>query len=162
MGTIIIILLGVAIVIATPVLIYKTKANQTKKEKLEVLKNFAINAGYRITESDIIENICLGIDRQTKMFFYVNVAIKKELMVDLKLFKQCKIYEVSRSENTYNGRSKVLEKIELQFIPKDSKSSSEILEFFNAQNGMFQLSEELLYARKWEEIINGIIVNKKK
>lgn len=160
MGTNIIILLALALAIAIPVLIYKIKAKLKKKKKFEALRSFAQNAGHQITESESIENIYFGIDKQAKMCFYINFSRKNEIMVDLKSIKLCKVNEVSRSEQTNKGRTKTIDSVELLFYPKDSKESTANMEFFNAENGSFQLGEELLFVRRWEGIMNRIISDK--
>ncbi|OGU60122.1 MAG: hypothetical protein A2X64_01150 [Ignavibacteria bacterium GWF2_33_9] len=156
----IVIVLVIVSAITLPALILKIKANQKKKKKLEILKNYAKESGFQITDCERIEKIYLGVDKNAKMCFYINFSTNNRILVDLNSIKQCKVYEAARSANTSNGRSKIIEKVELQFLPKDNKEAKISLEFFNIENGDFQIAEELLLTRKWEGIINKIISEK--
>ncbi len=133
------------------------KQAKKQNQKLEVLYQLALSEGYTITEKEILMNNIIGIDGESKMLFFINSEKNMKEILDLSKFKKCNVQERSRTSDSNSGSQKVVEKIELSFIPFSSNSSNVILEIYNIDNGDFYLNGEFQFCEKWTLTINKLL-----
>lgn len=152
------IIIGLALFLAIALLVFlnNQKHKKHKNALLNTLHEYGQNQGCNISESDVLNQNIIGIDKEHKKLLFLNREKNLEKVVDLSTIKKCNMNETSRNAGSGNNIQKVIEKVELSFIPKDSKSNLNI-EVYNLENGDFHPSGEIQFATKWTEIINNSI-----
>ncbi|MFN8256157.1 MAG: hypothetical protein U0W24_10740 [Bacteroidales bacterium] len=125
-----------------------------KKKKIEHFLKFVNKNNYNINECEVLHDNLIGIDTSAKMLFFQNLKKKFEFVVDLSIYNRCHLNETSRSINGQNSKSRITDKLELAFSPVNPKQPVLYLEFYNVENGDFQVSGEFDLLEKWIQIIN--------
>ncbi|KAA3651291.1 MAG: hypothetical protein DWP98_03250 [Bacteroidetes bacterium] len=157
LGTIIIssVFIGICLI---PIVL--TKGNKKKREKafLAALNNIASNHNGKISQFEICGDIAIGIDEDNHFaYFYKNVKEKvEELYADLSQTKCCMINNVSSIAKYKDHNVKVIEKLELKFLPKVKNNNEVKFEFYNDDESM-DLNGELQAIQKWTDLINSHI-----
>lgn len=134
------------------------RSRAKRNTKIVQLKDFAISHNSKIGTYEYCKNFVIGIDEDTKNLFFIK-TIKDEISeqaIDLKNIQSCKITNSSRSAKTAGGSSTVVERIELNFYPKNKNDKEIILELYNHNSGL-QLSGEFQIAETYLEKINRLI-----
>ena len=154
------ILTGIVVLSVLALLIWVNnfRQNQKKKKLLDNLNQQAALRNITISENDILNNNYIGIDKESNKVFFANVNKNIETSIDLQSISKCVMNENVRNVNTSNGTQKVIDKIELSFILRDTNKVATNLEFYNTENGDYQLSGEHQFLEKWTQIINKQIV----
>lgn len=158
-------IIGAIILIAVFGIIYymhkvqKSKENKYAKAFLEL----AAKENIAIDQHEFWNNIyAIGIDKQSKKVLYRKKKDDKEqiALIDLNEVDKCKKVEKSRMIKTPSGSSKVIDRLDLVFVYKNSKSEK-ALEFYNGDESL-SLRGEVPLIDKWNEIINAALKEGKK
>lgn len=131
-----------------------------KREKNKNIKMFqslvdlARQRQCQITEYEIIDEIVIGMDEPNLFLFFMKKTDQQweNQSIHLKEFKSCRVKNTSRAVMN----TSVIEKLELELIPRDKTKKVVSLEFFNSDHSI-QIVDELKAIEKWNERINGII-----
>lgn len=134
-----------------PLLLLGSNKKNKQKKMLESLFDFAQQNNSQITQHEIMGEILLGIDEKKSHLFFMKYfredIIKHQ--IDLHEIQFCKIKNSSRSINN----TSIVEKLELQLIPKDKNQKEKMLEFFNNDHSN-QMVNELQTIEKWNILVN--------
>jgi hypothetical protein len=154
LGTLIIAAVLVAICIV-PFLIMGRNKKKRDKQLLQLLFDTASKENCKITQSEFLNDIAIGLDGiNNKLFFLKKIdAIEVEQHVSLLEIKNCGLLNSNRPLDTKMNKGVIIEKIGLTFTPNDKNKTNIVFEFFNSEETML-LSGELQLAQKWEKIIN--------
>jgi hypothetical protein len=150
--TIIIGILSLTFFIVPIVLIQRNN----KKKKGMLLQDFRQLAGQQqlsISQHDSWDTIyTIGIDSDQKKLLYTRKREGKdqEIVIDLAEVSQCRVNNLSRETNG----NKVIDRIELAFLPRHAKQPEQTLEFYSREESL-NLSEELKLSEKWHAIVNS-------
>lgn len=137
--------------------IFLTKGNKKKRENaiLQILNTIASKHNGKVGQFEISGDIAIGIDEANHfVYFYKKTKDKlEELYVDLSKVKSCKTNNISKviKESEYN--QKIIEKLELKFIPFSPNENEVKFDFYDAEESM-QLNGELQVIQKWTDLLN--------
>lgn len=138
-------------------LMHRHKAGKRKKV-LASLKNLAETKNCSLADFEYCGDIMIGIDVSNTRVFFIRKTKSgmQEFIIDLTQMKTCKVNNTSRSVGSDASSVRVIEMLELSFIPKNKMEQPVDLPFFIAEeNG--QLSGELHAVEKWAARISGLI-----
>ena len=161
-GTIIMGTILIAIVVV-PMSLLGRNGRKTKHKLLNLLESFANKENCKISEQEVCDDFAIGIDNENKVVFFTRLSGEnyETERVNLSDIKTCKSNVTSRAVS-FNGRKdKVVERLGLSFIPKNSNSQPVELEFFNAEKNT-QLNGEFQALEKWQKIVSDQIQKRKK
>lgn len=154
---------AIAIIIcALPFAMMSIGRKKSEKIFLKSLSEMATRNNCRLSQHDLLGIFAIGID-ETKgfVFFYRQTKDSEiEQIVDLSEIQSCKVINKSRSFKNKAGNQKVIERLELSFIPIVKTKPEIKMEFFNADVGV-QLNGELQSIDKWSKLINDRLVPEK-
>ncbi|MDW7692652.1 hypothetical protein R9C00_12045 [Flammeovirgaceae bacterium SG7u.111] len=157
LGTAIVGMICIA-VCAMPFALISRNIKKKEKQLLESIKELAKQHNHEITQHEICGNYVIGTD-VSKNFLFFQLNTKKEVkqqFIDLSTIKSCNISNISRK--TANG--KVVERLDLELIPKDKNMSVIVLEFYSIDLS-FQLNGELQSIEKWNNLIKKQLTENK-
>lgn len=137
--------------------ILMARSRKIKNEQmLNSLFDLAKSKNCSITNHEICGELLVGIDENKGYFFLYkknsNGAINQA--INLSDIKSCEII------NTKN-KMEVIQKLELKFLPENSKQPEVLAEFYNHVEN-FQLAGEMQLINKWHELILKAIKKEKK
>ncbi len=142
-----------------PIVIFSIISKKKKSKRLQDFKNSAFAQNCNITKHEILGNIILGIDEVSNSIFFtkrVKETISSQL-VNLSEFQSCKVINLGRVANS----STIVEKLELNFYPKNKNNSQQVLVFYDSDVDGMSLTGELQLIEKWEGIVNSRIKSMK-
>lgn len=147
-----------AIMIAICILPFISMSRSRKKrdkQMLQSLTEIAKQHYCQISQHEFCGNFVIGIDEiKNSIFFHKHLKNNIiEQFIDLTNIKNCKVINLGRSIKTEEGIQKVIDKLELAFIPTSKDKSEITLEFFNS-DVTTQLYGELPTIEKWSKLIN--------
>jgi hypothetical protein len=161
LGSAIVGAVSIAIVTLPVVLLGRNKRKKSNYLK-SILSQLAAEHDCRIDQPEIAGNLAIALDETRNFVFFCNQVkdhVDKQY-VDLGKIQSCKVINTSRMLKSKDGNQKVIDRLELCFIPK-AKDKPEIkLEFFNAEINP-QLYGELQTVEKWSKLINAQLKRKK-
>ncbi len=131
--------------------------NTKKREHLMLtsLSQFAMKYNGQISQSECLGNIAIGIDETINYLFYYkrHKDQVEEKYINLSDIQQCRILNTNRTVGEKNNEQKVIDRLDLSFIPRDQKQSEIALEFYNSSINL-QMYGELLSVEKWSKMVN--------
>jgi hypothetical protein len=147
-----------AIMIAICILPFISMSRGRKKrdkQMLQSLTEIAKQHNCQISQHEFCGDFVIGIDEiKNSVFFHKHLRDKTiEQFIDLASIKNCKIININRAIKNHEGTHKVIDKLELVFIPASKNKSEITLEFFNS-DVTTQLYGELPTIEKWSKLIN--------
>jgi len=150
----------VIVISALPVILMNRSIKKRKKVLLQSIKEMATQNNCHINQHEIFGSFAIGIDDSKNFVFFYRQTKEKEIkqFVDLGEVQSCKVINTSRTLKRKEGNQKVIDKLELSFIPAMNKPEIK-LEFFNADVNA-QLYGELQSIEKWSKLINDRLKNK--
>lgn len=144
-----------------PIVIMSRNRKKRKKVFLQSLSEIATQNNGQLNHHEIFHSFGIGIDEARNFIFFYRQSKGSEIkhFVDLNQVQSCRILNTSRTFETKNGNLKIIDQLELSFIPS-TKGEAEIkLEFFN-QDVDVQLNGELQSIEKWSKLINDRLKHK--
>lgn len=141
-------------------------AAENKRKKSNYLKailsELAAEHDCRIDQLEIAGNLAIALDETRNFVFYCAQGKERtdKQYVDLGKIQGCKVITTSRMVKSKEGNQKVIDRLELSFIPKAKEKPEIKLEFFNADINP-QLYGELQTVKKWSKLINGRLKGKR-
>ena len=143
--------------------IFMILRGRKKKEKmiLRSLLKIASQKNCAIDQHEVFGSNAIGIDEKNKkVFFYRETEDQiKEQFVDIGAIENCKIVKTHSNVRNKGVNEKVLERLELSFVPSVKNNGEIKFEFFNADDNI-QLNGELQSAEKWSELIQDRLIQK--
>ena len=154
-GTTLIGAIIVAICVA-PFVVMGQSNKQRTKQLLQSLTNLANQQACQISQYEICGDFAIGIDENKKhVFFYKQAKGKiEEQHIDLAEVQQCKLVNTGRTINSKDGNYRIVDRLELSFIPSDPQKKEKKLEFYYSEKNI-QLNGELQCIEKWAKTINA-------
>ncbi len=147
---------AIAIVICVLPFIMLSNSKKKRENKfLESLSKMAAQNKGQIDKHEIVGGFGIGIDKAKNFVYFHRLTQDKvvEQTVDLDEIQSSKVINRSRTIRNKDGNQRVIDRLELSFIPT-TKSKPEIkLEFFNSEETM-RLHGELQSIEKWSNLIN--------
>jgi hypothetical protein len=151
---------SIAIVTLPVVLLGRNKRKKSNHLK-SMLAEIAAEHDRRIGQLEIAGNLAIALD-ETKNFVFFCAQEKERVdtqYIYLGKMQACKVINTSRMLKSKEGNQKVIDKLELCFIPKAKEQPELRLEFFNADVNP-QLYGELQTVEKWSKLINAQLKGK--
>lgn len=149
-------------VVALPVVLMSRNRRKKGKHFNGLLTQLAAQHDCKIDQQEIAGNFAIGLDATKNFVFFckeTEETVDKQV-VDLGKIRKCEVLKTSRIVKVKEENQRVIDRIELDFIPGAKGTPETKLEFFNAD--LFpQLSGELQSAEKWSQLINGRLKRKK-
>jgi hypothetical protein len=138
-----------------PFVVMGQKGKKNEKKMLQSLRSIAAQNNAQITNYDFAGKFIIGLDEHSNNLFYLKKNQEKEWIqqVYLKDIKTCKVVNLSRTIKANKSTERVIERLELNFIPILQEDKNVVLEFYNEEESM-QLTGELQLVEKWEKLIN--------
>lgn len=133
--------------------------NNSKKRKmllLQALNEVAAAHQAKVSRYEFSGNTMLGLDETANVLVFVKQG-KLGLIsriIRLQDIRNCKLVKVNKSVPHQGGSYTMLEKLDLQFVPADTKAPDLYLTFYNEVEDQ-SLSNELEFMDKWVTIINA-------
>jgi len=146
------ILIAISIV---PIILMGKNRKKREKKALQSLIKIANQQNCIISKHENCSDFVIGMDEiKNVVFFYKNINDKElEQVVDLNVIQNCKVINTSRTIKNKDGNQKVIDRLELSFIPTNKNEPGIKMEFFNS-NISTQLDGELQSIEKWSKHIN--------
>mgnify|MGYP000253232306 CR=1 FL=1 len=143
--------------------IYMMMRGRKKKEKmiLRSLLEIAAQKKCTIDQHEILGTNAIGIDENNQMVFFYRQTEDQiiEQFVDLKAIESCKVVTTHRTISNKGVKEKLLERLDLRFVPSVQGKGEIIFEFFNADDNI-QLNGELQSAEKWSQLIHDRFIHR--
>lgn len=141
-----------------PFILLSRNRRKKKKKYLMALSEMASEKGGKIDHYEIVGNLSIGIDKTNKFLYFRNSiedpATHK--IIDLNTIQRSRVINKSRIMRNEDGRQKIIDRLQLGFIPL-SKNQPEIkLEFYNSDISI-RLYGELESIEKWSELVNDLV-----
>lgn len=142
-------------VVALPVVLMSRSRRKKGKHFKDLLSELAAQHGCQIDQYEIAGIYAIGLDETRNFVFYC--AEKQEKMeeqyVDLGKIQRCTVVSTGSMLKGKDGNHKVIDKLELSFLPIAKDKPEVKLEFFNADINP-QLYGELQTVEKWSNLLN--------
>lgn len=150
------IIIGTILLAICVVPIIRMNRNRGKRERksIQSLIDIANKENCKISKHEICCDLVIGMD-ETKnvVFFYKNVdGNELKQVINLSEIKSCKVINTGRAFKNKNENNKVVDRLELSFIPKAKNKSENRVEFYNAEESG-QLNGEIQSIEKWSKLI---------
>jgi hypothetical protein len=146
----------IIIILALPFIMSSRNKKETQKKMLQSLSGVSAKNNCQIDQHEILGSFAIGIDETKNFAFFYHLSAGKEIeqSINLSEVKNCKVINTSRTLQEKGGNRKVIDKLELSFMPTANNKPEVKLEFFNSeeslqQNGVLQSIE------KWSKLINS-------
>ncbi|MBK9254205.1 MAG: hypothetical protein IPM42_01820 [Saprospiraceae bacterium] len=151
-GSIIFSAILIILCVAPFIVLQRTKINSQNK-LINALKNLAKDYDSEISHYEVCGNIVIGLDSNSENVFYYKKYKNEEVvsLVKLQDVKACKVVQTTRSND---GVHKFIDKIVLQFEPKNKTQQLDSFEFYNSEESL-QLNGELQDVGRWEQLIQS-------
>ncbi len=146
----------ILIICLLPFILMGISRRKREKQLLQTLVDYAKQNGGNITQHETTGDFIIGMDEKTNAVFFYKKNKNAETTQHLHLadYKKCSVVSTTRDFNN----SKVIDTVELSFIPIEKSKPIEELLLFNTKENL-QLSGELQLAEKWAKLVNSKIVN---
>jgi len=146
----------ILIICLLPFILMGISRRKREKQLLQTLVDYAKQNGGNITQHETVGDFIIGMDEKTNTVFFYKKNKNGETTQHLHLadYKKCSVVSTTRDFNN----SKVIDTVELSFIPIEKSKPIEELLLFNTKENL-QLSGELQLAEKWAKLVNSKIVN---
>jgi hypothetical protein len=146
----------ISIICLLPFVLMAVSRRKREKQLLQTLVDYANEYEGNITQHETVGDIIIGLDEKSNtVFFYTkNKIAETKQYIRLADYKKCNVVSTTRDFNN----SKVIDTVELSFIPIEKTTPIEELSLFNTKYNL-QLSGELQLAEKWAKLVNSKIVN---
>ena len=153
-GTLIIGALTVA-VCATPFVLTIGGRKKREKQMMRSLAAMAEQRQCRVGQHEFCGNYALAVDEAGRyVFFHKRVKEQvEEQAIDLLDIKACKPVNIGKKM----AHDRVVERLGLEFVPKDPKKREIFLELYNNDHS-FQLRGELQSMERWAKLINDSLM----
>ena len=152
------IIIGIVIVClcTIPFVYTAVKQKQDENRMILTLAEMAKKENCKITSCKLFGNSVIAIDEPGKFIFFYkkdnDYDSETRTVVNLNDIQKCRLVNINRSVGE-KKKNVVVDKVELNFLPKDKSKSDISIVFFNSNESM-QLNRELQLAMEWEEIVN--------
>jgi hypothetical protein len=129
-----------------------------KKNEHLKLKSFITAANLhdaQITSHQFCGKVGIAIDDK-KGFVFFNKELKDQSLeetIDLDQIQECKLNIASVTVKRNNENDKIIERLELCFVPHSKNDKEVKWEIFNRETNL-SLSGELQFGEKWSKLIN--------
>ncbi len=153
-GTILLGILCAAICIVPFVLMGRSR-RQREQQKLNWLENIAKKHNSRITHHEFCGNLGIALDDKRSLAFFIK-EIDGEIFedyIDLNQMKECRVIRTNISVPKNKENYPLIERLDLCFVPLDSKAKEIKWEFFSREHNL-QFYGELQVIEKWDKLLN--------
>lgn len=153
-GTAIVGLVLVAISVV-PIIILNRRRAKKGQGMLQLLTNVASEHNCKISEHEFCGDYCVGMDKTNGFVFFAKEKDGPDDVkhINLALVKTCKVNNTGRIVTYKKQNTKIIERLCLDFYPKEKDKPGVAWEFYNAEENP-QLNGELQSVEKWEHEIN--------
>ncbi len=136
------------------------KRKKKENNLLQSLKTVAAQQNGQIDDYEICENLIIGIDRTKNNVFFYTKEKNNEIShcIDIADIQSCKVVTSHKTLTNAKGNYKIIDKLELSFIPLSQSKIEQLIEFFNMNNS-HRLNGEIPFVNKWCTIINNQLNN---
>lgn len=146
------------LIFVSPIIWIRFKQKKSQNLLINALNDLAIQNNSKITKHEICGDIIIGIDISNKTIFFLNLSKENSSSVCIQLseFKRTNINKKHRQVQSKDGNYTILEKLILNFEPKNKTSNEINIEFFDIDKSL-QINGELQLIEKWSKVINEAI-----
>lgn len=146
-----------AIIIALcslPFIISSRRRRKIEKQLLLSLSEIAKQHNGKISQHEISGNYAIGIDETKGLLFFKKKTGNNEntQFIDLAEIQSCQVINTGRTVKTGDDQYNVIDRLDLQFVPRAGNGANIKWVFYDAENHM-QLNGELQSIEKWSKLI---------
>ena len=144
-----------AAVCVVPFVLITQGRKKREKKMLQSLITLANQHDCKISEHEFCCDFGIGIDKTKHFVFFLKKTKTKETQqyVDLNGIQGCTVNNIGRTIRNKDGSHRVIDRLELSFIPKAKDRPAIDFEFYDADVNM-QLSGQLQAVQKWSKIVD--------
>ncbi|MCK3683445.1 hypothetical protein [Maribellus sp. YY47] len=156
-GTVIVGLVLVAICVL-PIVILNGRRAKKGRGMLQLITKVANEHNCNISEHEFCSEYCIGMDKTNGFVFFAKEkdGTSEVRHIDLAPVKTCKINNTGRIVTYKNQNNKIIERLSLDFYPKEKDKGVVTWEFYNVEENL-QLNGELQSVEKWQQTINNYL-----
>jgi hypothetical protein len=135
-------------------------SNNDKKHLKRALNKIAEEHKCKLSQADYLSDTAIGLDENTNHLFFIHSFNGNETVQHLLLkeYKNCTVKNFSRNIKFRETDYRAIDKLELEFTPKDKGKAVVLFEFFNSEGSKLH-TDELALAEKWTVIANKRVRN---
>lgn len=151
LGTLLVGLISVGL-FALPFVLTIRGRKRKQRKLMNSISALADRYNTKIGESEFCGNYAIGMDPEQRFVFFhkqFGDRVEEQIVVLLDM-KSCK--SLNQSSNV--GGNRVIERLGLQFVPKDRDKAETVLEFYN-DNEDNQLSGQFQSMEQWSKLIGN-------
>ena len=154
LGTAILGMVAIAICVLPLIWLHRIQ-KKAANTLLFALTEFASKHHAALSTHEVHRDFAIGMDESKACVFFIKKSKDEDIAtaIDLSEIKTCKVINTNMSFNTHDGVRKVIEKLELSFIPAVESKSTVNLELYDMDKNV-QLSGELQLIERWADRIN--------
>ncbi|HET6245272.1 MAG: hypothetical protein H0V01_02025 [Bacteroidetes bacterium] len=125
------ILIAICIV---PFILMSRGRKKREKQILQSLTDIAVQHNCQISQHEFCGDFVIGIDEAKNFVFFHKQRKDRviEQFIDLAKIQNCKVINSNQTITNKDGNYKVIDKLELSFIPIAKEKTEITLEFFNS------------------------------
>ena len=153
--TSIITLLCISFVVIIVVVANKLIVRRRHSQIAKTVNEFASGLGFEVVEYEHIAGRIIGIDKKSNHLFFIQRSKDIKECIDLQHVHSCCIDEVARTVKSGKDTTRVVEKLQLVFIPVDAKKKLPQLVFFDISAGDYAMAGEHGFLERWTAAINN-------
>lgn len=145
-------------IIIVPFIIVHFKRVNKENKRIQSLKDYALLHNCQISHYEICGNYTIGIDENKKSIFFQN-QVKENIdsqHLNLAYIRNCKVVIADRKISSNSHSNRIIDKVDLIFVPINKDKEGITLNFYNAEVSM-QLSGELQSVEKWANRISELL-----
>lgn len=141
-----------------PIIILNGKRNKKGRGMLQLMKKVANENNCKITEHEFCGDYSIGMDKTNGYVFFVKESKENAGVqyINLAQVKTCKIDNTGRIVTYNKQNNKIVERLNLNFLPKEKGKAIVGWEFYNAEENP-QINGELQSIEKWQNTINNYL-----
>lgn len=150
-------IIGIIIIalIFIPFILISRSRNIKTKQIQRTLSDFALQHGCQVSQQELCSDFIIRVDEVKNYVFFIKRDDYRyhSNFVNLADFNNCKLINIGRSLGRDSGY-KVIEQLELFFVPKEKAGKEVRFEFYNTEKRS-QINDELQCIEKWSKLIKS-------
>lgn len=144
------------LILVVPFILIKRKSGQKGKQLRQELFALAEADNLKIVQFDAWNNSVIGLDDKNEQLIFISNIKSEKTVRQIPLRKILKTRVINTNRTAGQNNTRIIDKLELAFMPKVSSEPEILLEFYNSDHDLLVLSGELQLVEKWAKIINDI------
>jgi len=132
--------------------------NKRRKENhlIESLNKLAAEAGLKISQYELWNENIIGLDESEAVVLALitTKSTTETHTIHLNQMSKCRQANISRTANTANSSTVIIDQLALVFTPKQKHQEEVSIQFYNTEYNSTVLTGELQVIEKWHRLLN--------